>query len=134
MFDIGREYHRRSEIYGEFGGQEQGGISTPAKHPYIFIFSGDSGEKYGYKDGWFDTERYRYTGQGQRGDMEFRAGNLAIRDHAENDKEIHLFEKTRKSYYRYEGQLKYIDHELVERVPDADHRLRTAIVFMLRRV
>lgn len=133
MFERGREYHRRSEIHGRFGGQEQGGISTPSKFPYIFIFSGDSGASHGYEDGWVDADTYRYTGQGQRGDMEFRLGNLAIRDHVANGKEIHLFERTRKSFYRYEGQLEYMTHELIER-PDTDHRLRTAIVFTLQRV
>ncbi len=52
MFEIGKIYNRRSDIHSKYGGQEQGGISTPAKFPYIFIFTGNNGEQYGYTDGY----------------------------------------------------------------------------------
>ncbi len=92
MFVIGRDYSRRADIHGRFGGQTQGGISTPADAPFIFLFTGRTGGQYGYEDGWRDEDIFVYTGEGQVGDMEFRAGNRAIRDHAENGKELLLFE------------------------------------------
>jgi 5-methylcytosine-specific restriction enzyme A len=52
MFEIGRFYNRRSEIHEPYGGQWQGGISTPRDRPFIFLFTGESGEQYDYRDGW----------------------------------------------------------------------------------
>lgn len=46
-FMPGTNYNRVDEIHSLYGGQRQGGISTPAKYPLIFIFTGDSGEKFG---------------------------------------------------------------------------------------
>lgn len=92
QFAIGKEYSRRNDIHAVFGGQDQGGISTPSKHPFILIFTGKSGEQYGYNDGWHDDEVFLYTGEGQVGDMEFKRGNKAIRDHSINGKDILLFE------------------------------------------
>ena len=51
-FEIGKIYNRQHDIHGRFGGQGQGGISTPAGAPVIFLFTGETGEQYGYKDGW----------------------------------------------------------------------------------
>ena len=39
-FVVGRTYNRRRDIHTKFEGQRQGGISTPAKHPVIFLFTG----------------------------------------------------------------------------------------------
>jgi hypothetical protein len=69
----------------------QGGISTPSKHDFIILFTSAMGEQYGYKDGW--NEQGLYTGEGQQGDMAFIRGNLAIRDHVENGKALHLLKK-----------------------------------------
>jgi 5-methylcytosine-specific restriction enzyme A len=51
-FTIGRIYNRRPDIHGKFGGQMQGGISTPAGHPLIFAFTGSAGRRHGYADEW----------------------------------------------------------------------------------
>ena len=51
MFIVGRDYSRRADIHGGFGGQTQGGISTPRNAPYVFLFTGKSGGQYGYEDG-----------------------------------------------------------------------------------
>lgn len=91
-FIVGRDYSRRDNIHEKYGGQQQGGISTPANAPYVFLFTGKSGTQHGYEDGWRDEDIFLYTGEGQRGDMEFRAGNAAIRDHAEKGKELLLFD------------------------------------------
>ena len=34
-FEIGKIYSRRTDIHARFGGQQQGGISTPASAPII---------------------------------------------------------------------------------------------------
>lgn len=95
-FKVGQEY-RRQDLHAEYGGQRQGGISTPAKHPIIFLFSTPSGQQYGYTDSW-QGKRYLYTGEGQEGDMTFTRGNKAIRDHG--DKEIHSFERVKPGIVR----------------------------------
>jgi 5-methylcytosine-specific restriction protein A len=92
MFEVGRVYNRRSEIHDPYGGPWQGGISTPKDRSFIFLFAGESGEQYGYRDGWDDNGVFLYTGEGQRGDMDFVKGNLAIRDHAVNGNDLHLFQ------------------------------------------
>jgi 5-methylcytosine-specific restriction protein A len=95
-FTIGQRYVR-SQIHDQYGGGRQSGISPSAQHPYIFIFSGRMGERYGYRDGWSEEEGvFLYTGEGQRGDMTFARGNAAIRDHAERGKDLLLFETHEK--------------------------------------
>ena len=42
-FQIGRVYNRRGDIHGRFGGQQQGGIVTPAQHPIVIIITGEEG-------------------------------------------------------------------------------------------
>ena len=93
----GKEY-KRKELHDFYGGQRQGGIATPREHPYIFIISSKRGEDHGYIDGWIDENKFfLYTGEGQNGDMEFKSGNKAIRDHHENKKKVLLFEETKKT-------------------------------------
>jgi 5-methylcytosine-specific restriction protein A len=73
------------------GGQRQGGISTPTKRPIVLLFTGESGSDHGYQDAWLDDRPFSYTGEGQRGDMTFSRGNVAIRDHVKNGKTLHIF-------------------------------------------
>jgi 5-methylcytosine-specific restriction protein A len=80
MFNVGQTY-RRKDLHDQYGGQRQGGISTPADQPLIFLFTGGRGSLWGYEDSWEPDGTFRYSGEGQTGDMEFRAGNLAVRDH-----------------------------------------------------
>ncbi len=91
-FQRGVSYRRRDDIHAHFGGQQQGGISTPRNQPFIFLFTGGEGEVYGYHDKWDASGVFLYTGEGQEGDMGFRGGNLAICDHAINGKDLLLFE------------------------------------------
>ena len=97
MFIEGQDYSRVDDIHKHFGGQRYGGISTPQGQPYIFIFTGKSGEQHGYEDGWQDEGVFLYTGEGQVGDMKFQGGNAAIRDHDLNGKELLLFQALGKS-------------------------------------
>jgi 5-methylcytosine-specific restriction protein A len=100
----------------------------------IFLFTGKPGEPFGYRDWWEGDQLFHYYGEGQRGDMEFRAGNKAIRDHAANGKELHVFFMERHNPdVRYLGQMRYTGHDLTE-APDFDHQMRQAIVFRLQPV
>jgi hypothetical protein len=42
-FEVGRVYNRRADIHAKFGGQQQGGIITPAEHALVFIITGEEG-------------------------------------------------------------------------------------------
>ena len=42
------QLHRRRDLHEKFGGQRQGGISTPAKAPFVLLVTGDSGKQHGY--------------------------------------------------------------------------------------
>jgi 5-methylcytosine-specific restriction protein A len=131
MFDPGRTYQRR-ELHDMVGGQRQGGISTPASAPIILLFTGESGHQYGYRDEWEPEGTYRYFGEGQVGDMRFDKGNRAIRDHALDGKDLHLFAiEPRRQGVRYVGHMVCAGSEYVSDVPDRDGRPRTAIAFRL---
>ncbi len=122
MFKIGQEYNRRTEIHGSYGGQAQGGISTPKNFPVVFIFTSDTGEQYGYRDEYRDGI-FWYTGEGQVGDMKMVGGNKAILEHSTNGKTIHVFEYTRKAYVRYVGSADCLDyHEEVRLDIKGDNR------------
>lgn len=126
-------YHRKRHIHAEFGGQEQGGMITPAKHNLIFLVTGSSGRQHGYEDRWSeDGTTFFYYGEGQVGDMQFIKANLALRDHAVNGEDVHLFEEvTEKSgYLRYRGQMVCTGHEWVN-APDRERNMRKAILFEL---
>ena len=119
----------RRDLHDFYGGQRQGGISTPRDHPYIFLFTNKSGKNYGYEDGWSDDGHYYYTGEGQVGDMEFKRGNSAIRDHSVNGKKIFLFETDKKSNLILKAELVLLDYELTQTIDEAGQN-RSAIRFL----
>jgi len=131
MYIVGELYNRRQDIHALFGGQQQGGISSPKDFPYVFIFTGDQGHAYGYKDGWNHDGLYYYTGEGQVGDQGLRMGNKAILDHQKNGKELLLFkyEKT-TGLVRHEGQMECVGYHEAER-PDREGNPRKVLVFEL---
>jgi 5-methylcytosine-specific restriction protein A len=101
-------YHRRRHIHARFGGQEQGGMITPAQHRLIFLVTGSSGRQHGYEDHWSDDGlTFFYFGEGQSGEMKFTKGNLALRDHVSQGEDVHLFEdvSAKRGYLRYKGQM-----------------------------
>jgi 5-methylcytosine-specific restriction protein A len=128
VFSPGRVY-RRADLHNLFGGQRQGGISTPAHHALIFLFTGESGAQHGYSDGWQGSHFY-YSGEGQYGDMEFARGNAAIRDHAAESKELHVFQQMGKGDVKYIGEMKCVRFR-EQRAPDSKGEMRRAIVFEL---
>jgi 5-methylcytosine-specific restriction enzyme A len=129
-FVVGEVYRRRS-IHEAYGGQEQGGISTPRGLPMVFLFTGESGQQYGYDDTFQNDGTFWYTGEGQRGDMRMERGNRAIRDHLQTGKVLHLFEQAAtKGWVRYTGEAIYLSHRIEPR-PDLDGNIREAIIFEL---
>ncbi len=129
MFQVGKEYHRRSQIHEVYGGQQQGGISTPKNASYVFLFVSETGGRHGYTDE-FKEGVFFYTGAGQVGDMALTGGNRAIAHHRQDGKALHLFEYSRRGYVRYVGQADCIGYHQEER-PDRDGELRKALVFHL---
>ena len=133
------EVYVRRELHDQYGGQRQGGISTPAPVPAIFLFTGATGQEHGYGfDRWQDTETFFYTGEGQpnQGDMTFTRGNKAIRDHHENNKRVYLFENLPKTSatrgkVRFRAELELFDYQVHDR--DTTGVPRKVIVFRFRR-
>ena len=126
----GRIY-RRTDLHRHFGGQRQGGISTPSGQPVILLFTGYGGVQHGYADGWSDGV-YCYFGEGQVGPMPWVRGNLAIRDHAERGRDLLLFEMLRapRSHVRFAGTFAVASWEY-RQAPDKNDEMRQAIVFHL---
>ena len=127
-FIPGQLYHRRNDIHARYKGQQYGGIATPSDAPYVFLFTGEAGEDFGYADDFQPDGLYWYTGEGQVGDMQMTRGNAAICHHRANQKSILLFEASEKAHVRFVGEMAYISHHEEQR-PDREGQLRKAIVF-----
>jgi 5-methylcytosine-specific restriction protein A len=131
IFKVGQIYNRKNEIHEIYSGQSQGGISSPANHPIIFVFTGETGEKYGYRDGFRSDGVFLLTGEGMEGDMSFVRGNKAILEHEKNGKALLLFQilKT-KGFVQFMGETKVIGYHFEKR-PDIKGNIREAIIFEL---
>lgn len=134
QFVEGAEYSRREDIHKRYGGSWQSGIAPSSVCPVIFLFTGDSGEQYGYRDGFDSAGVFSYTGQGQLGDMTFTSGNKAIRDHATDGRALHLFKDTATSGIKqYLGEFSLANYS-IHRAPDKQGAQRNVIVFHLAKV
>ncbi len=130
MFTPGKVYNRRQDLHDRYGGQRQGGISTPRNHPIIMLFTSEAGDAHGYRDVWTGHGTFLYTGEGQYGDMSFVRGNRAVRDHAAEGKELHLFKQVSRGQVQYVGRMTCVGWE--ERTGlDTDRSQRRIIVFEL---
>lgn len=128
--EVGSTYNRW-ELHDEFGGQRYRGIATPADHPLVLVFTGDSGDNYGYEDEFLEDDTLLYTGEGAEGDMSMEDGNKAIREHRQNDESLHVFEDTEYPWIvTYVGQFEYTGHQW-DTLPDENGDLRDAIRFRL---
>jgi hypothetical protein len=82
----------RRELHRLYGGSRQGGTSPSRSSPNILLFLDRVvGSPHGYFDGWVG-ERFYYTGHGQKGDQQFRAGNVAVIRHREDGRAIRVFQ------------------------------------------
>ncbi|MFC6723453.1 HNH endonuclease [Halobium palmae] len=129
-FKPGKRY-RRAELHDKYDGQEQSGISPSQKVPVVFIFTGDTGELYGYEDEFEDDGTFLYTGEGQVGDQTMDRGNKAVKQHEQDGRELHVFEKDTGGLVTYLGQYVYVD-DYPETLPDRNDEDREAIKFELR--
>jgi hypothetical protein len=133
-FELGREYDRQTELHDVYGGQRYGGISTPKRFPFIFLFSGAQGANYGYADEELADGDLIYYGEGASGPMQMIGGHRAIRYHVEEDRTLHLFKAVRTRIWQYAGEFAYVEHEIRPDAPGEDQKRRDAIVFRLRPV
>jgi len=132
FFQKGHRY-RRKQIHKLYKGQEQSEISTPKAHPYIFIFTKESGSEYGTGHGWNrDKTAFFHTGEGQRGSMQLIKGNKALREHFLSGKAVYLFHYVEPGVVEFIDEVTYINHQL-EIMWDSDGELREAIIFELER-
>jgi 5-methylcytosine-specific restriction protein A len=103
-FEVGYVYNRWRNIHDRFGGQQQGGIITPAEHSLMIIITGESGLAHGYADGYRTDGVFEYFGEGRIGDMRMRAGNRAVAEHSAQGKSLLLFRRTSEGI-RFEGEM-----------------------------
>ncbi|MET0537320.1 MAG: HNH endonuclease signature motif containing protein [Xanthobacteraceae bacterium] len=129
-FEPGRVYNRRADIHARFGGQQQGGIVTPANHAAIIIITGEEGLEHGYGDRYRPDGIFEYFGEGQLGDMQLIRGNRALAEHSAAGKSLLLFRKTPEGV-RFEGEMVCEGYHS-EQAPDSEGNQRQAIVFELR--
>ena len=129
-FEVGKIYNRRRDIHGKFRGQQQGGICTPQDYPVVIAFTGASGREHGYSDNWTPDGVYRYFGEGQTGDMSWKGGNIAIRDHVSAGEHLLLFQTLGDGNVRFLGEFLCAGCDL-EQAPDGSGALRQSIVFNL---
>ena len=121
--------YRRVDLHRRFGGQSQGGISTPAGRPLILLFSSPEGESYGYRDGW-EEGLYNYAGEGQVGDMRLIRGNAAIHGHSEDGKDLLLFMGAGRGRAEFAGRMVAVGSRWAEG-PDREGNRRRIIIFQL---
>lgn len=132
-FTKGEIYDRKIDIHIPFGGSHQPGISASNKTSAIFLFSGETGEQYGYNDRR-EGQHYIYVGEGREGPMTMTGGNLAILEHASAGRALHLFNSLGKG----KGQI-YIGEYTCESFsldvgPDKKKQQREIIIFKLLEV
>jgi 5-methylcytosine-specific restriction protein A len=126
--------YQRSTLHEVWGGlkraQPQGGILTPAHIPAVLVITGQGGAAYGYHDRWDEDGVLHYSGAGQEGDMEFKRGNLALRDHAREGEAVYVFQQ-QSDGLRYLHEVAVGGWYYEDDVPDLHGNLRRAIVFKL---
>jgi hypothetical protein len=129
------EVIERVLLHERYGGSRQGGIAPSRTSPNVMIFSeAASGEQHGYFDGWREDGCFHYTGEGQRGDQQMKAGNAAILRHESEGRALRLFDGAR-GRVNYEGEFA-LDAERPAYTTDAPESktgsVRSVIVFRMR--
>ena len=74
-----------------------------------------------------------FTGEGQIGDMEFKKGNKALRDHIFNEKKVFLFKETKKTFVRFVAEISFIEYQFIQ-IPDINKNNRRAIQFIFKKI
>ncbi|MCV0403789.1 MAG: hypothetical protein K5924_08765 [Chloroflexi bacterium] len=105
----------------------------------MLIFSDLSvGEQHGYSyDGWdrADPGLFHYTGEGQQGNQQLKAGNKAILRHAEEARALRVFEGAR-GYVRYLGEFRLADppYDMSPAHASGTTTVRSVVVFHMRAI
>jgi hypothetical protein len=123
----------RKKLHESYGGQVQGGISTPSNCDAIFVFTASVGVEFGYIDGWNeDRTLFFYSGEGKKGNQSFTRGNKAILETITNNKIIYLFEGARGEV-KLIGRFKLSSNEayLMSESHDVEGDVRNIIIFKL---
>lgn len=128
---------KRKEVHARYGGSGQGGICPSAQTDVVLLFTNPSrGSQHGYDDGWGKGGCYHYSGQGREGDQEWTANNIAVLEHVQQGRQLHLFEYVASSIVRRVGEF-VIDSEMpyfTVDAPDGTGTLRRMFIFRLRPV
>ncbi|THE08278.1 hypothetical protein E1I21_03845 [Microbacterium oleivorans] len=131
--DIGDKVLRRA-IHRQYGGGQQGGISTSSATRDIFVFTNPArGSRYGYDlhEGLQPDGSFAYTGEGRSGDQEFSRGNKALLAAADEGRTIRVFNAV-SPYATYVGAFTTGDPVCYfQEIPGEDGMMRRAIVFNL---
>lgn len=121
----------RSDLHDSLGGQTQSRISPSSVAPLVMVFI-QPVDQYGGVDGWCEDGTFHCSGEGASGDQVMRRGNKAIRESAEDGREIHVFLEAGKGKpVTYIGRFSYLDHHEVDAPERGDGQLRSIIVFRL---
>lgn len=131
-FVPGHKYFRW-DLHNYFGGQHQGGISTPPQHSIIFLFSNTQERGFECISPGKAGPVYHYIGEGETGDMTLSRGNLSVVSHVRRKKDLHLFEEIGYGWVRYIGQMVCLGHEWWRGV-DLLGRTRKVVVFKLAEI
>ena len=106
------------QVEGSFGIKTTGIISRDiySTEMNVVLISSVTkvGGKFVYRDKWTEEGDYIYTGEGKNGDHRMEGGNLAIKNAAEDRKEIHLFVRFSPQEYYYQGVFDLADYALEE--------------------
>lgn len=123
----------RREVHRKYGGQRQGGISTPdGLNAVLFFTDPAKGRRHGYYDGMAADRCFHYVGEGQHGDQKFERGNKAILNHRANGKTLEGF-LTKGTSATYLGEFELEGHYLTDaHESDDPDTLRQVVVFKLR--
>lgn len=129
-FEVGKTYNRWF-IHDVLKGERYKGIATPSDYPLILLFTGDSGQAYGYEDEFLEDDTFLYTGEGTVGDMTMDGGNRAIQNHRQNNESLHLFESSDLPWIvTYLGEYEYIEVRELD-LKDENGNMRNAFRFRL---
>jgi hypothetical protein len=125
----------RTMLQERYGGRTHGRIGPSTRSPNVLLFSDPAAaEPHGHFDGWRGDGCFHYTGEGQRGDQRFKAGNAAILGHADASRALRLFSGA-NGRVAYEGEFE-LARERPFYTADAPEThngpARSVIVFRLR--
>lgn len=125
---------KRKAVHHAYGGQEQGGISTPKGRSDIFIFTDRARSAlYGYDkhEKLHEDGTFTYTGAGRYGPQSFTPANAAIRDSAAQGRIIRLF-SVKGTLVTYAGAFTTdVPSYTIKEARDMAGDLRPAIIFNL---